>query len=70
MNQEEKALLHNALTTAKKAIAKVVLHGPGYDWNGDPLALTLVTGNASQLIDEALPLVAPDLGSLSEEEKP
>lgn len=42
-----------AATLLKGALQKVLLHAPGYDWNADPLSLTLVTGTAFEELDKA-----------------
>lgn len=43
-----------ALGKAVEVLHYVVLHAPGYDWNSDPLYLTLITGEVFQMDMDAL----------------
>lgn len=48
-----------ALKTARAALIAVEQHAPGYDWNADPLSLTLITGAAYEEIDNAIKRADP-----------
>lgn len=62
----EIARLREALTEAKMTLLSVESKAPGYDWNADPLYLTLKIGDSCQRIDAELagtPLAQPDTSS-------
>lgn len=46
--------LLEALHDARKTLSYVTEKAPGYDWNADPLSLTLRTGDAFSKIDAAI----------------
>lgn len=50
--------IHDALETIRDALCFVAQ--PGYDWNADPLGLTLKQSDALRLIDELRQSVRPD----------
>jgi len=46
----------DALLVALETLSEVQRLSPGYDWNADPLKLTLLTGRAQAVADEAMRL--------------
>jgi hypothetical protein len=50
--------IHDALDTIRDALRDCAQ--PGYDWNADPLGLTLKQSEAFTLIDELKQAVRPD----------
>ncbi len=54
MTNGEVTDLIKALEQMKAALSYVIQHAPGYDWNADPLSLTLKTGEAFAAADKAL----------------
>lgn len=54
MYKEALIPIAEALNTAYQTISYIQDKAPGYDWNADPLFLTLKTGEAFKKIDAAL----------------
>lgn len=52
--QEKVDALVSALQATRQTLSVVLQKAPGYDWNADPMGLTLVTGAALTKADEAL----------------
>jgi len=53
LKQQRDGLLA-AVELLKATLLNVLQHAPSYDWNADPLSLTLVTGTACEVADRAV----------------